>query len=325
MTPRRSEGPAGQRVPSGALLLACVVGVVLSQTHVVTARSGEDQPLFRVIFSSAILGGVNHDDARASLQVWGTTLAQTRDRGMQVSAEIVADVTVVRDRLRAGTVDFYSVRVDEFFDIERGLPKTMSPGILYLGMRDGVPTERYVLIAHRASGLSSLAGLRGRSLVAIEGARRGLAPVWLDTALLEAGLPPAVQYFSAVVPADKVAKVVLPVFFHQRDVGLVTENGLATVAEMNPQVGRDIVVIARSEPVVGTVSALRSDYGPPSLRENVLAAIGNTSSNARGQQILALFGVEDITRASFGELDSARALLDKYARLTAKAPARRVP
>lgn len=319
----RQAGPSGFGMLSW-IVAAAALGVLWSSTPL-AARRGEEAPVFHVVFSSAILGGVSHDDARASLQVWGTKLARVREDAVRVAAEIVDDMDVLRDRLRAGTVDFYAVRVDEYFELERVLPKPGSTGILFLGKRDGDVAERYVVIAHKASGFASLAATRGRSLVMIDGSRRGLAPIWLDTVLLEAGLAPTTQHFGGVVFADKAARVVLPVFFRQRDVGVVPEKALATATEMNPQVGRDLVVIARSEPIVGSVNGLRSDLGPERYRESVLASIAASQLNPSGQQLLAIFGMEGVVRANPQDLASARALVEKHARLVTRSGTRRAP
>lgn len=313
--------------PSGLLVAVVVAGVLVSPLgHVSASGGGGDEDIaFHVVFSSAILGGVSHDDAKASLQVWGTRLARSQQRQTHVTAEIVDDMDVLRDRLRTGSVDYYAVRVDEYFDLERLLPKGMSPGILFLGRREGDVAERYVVITHRDSGLATLAAMRGRSLLMIEGSRRGLAPLWLDTVLLDAGLPNAAQHFGSIAAADKPARVVLPVFFRQRDVGVVPERALATVTEMNPQVGRDLVVVARSEPIVGAVTALRADYGPAQERERVLSSILSTAADPRAQQILAIFGMETVVKAAPEDLATARALVERHARLVTKAVVRRAP
>lgn len=290
------------------------------------APSAQHGPLpVRVVFTAGMLLGVNHDDAKASIQVWATAVVKNSGLDLKVSADIVDSVDTLRRRLAEGTADLYGVRIDELLELERAVGTSTPLGVMHVGLRNGVATERYVLITHRASGLTSLASLKGRTLLTVEGPRRGLAPMWLDTTLLEAGLPVASEFFAHVTSAEKPAKAILPVFFRQKDVALATEASLATVAEMNPQVGHDLVVVARSEPIVPVVTIVRQGFAPERVEAAILKAVTSAGDQTAGQQILSFFGTERVVRAGADDLASARALAEKYRRMVAKAATRRAP
>lgn len=287
------------------------------------AADASESARLRVVFASGLLLGLNPDDAKASIQVWGTALVRDTGLNVTVSADTIDSVDALRRRLADRSVEIYVVRTDEFIDLERTPGRTFPLGKLHVGAHDDVPTDRYVVVTHRASGIGSLAALRGRTLVTMDGSRRGLSLLWLDTELLEAGQPLAPELCAHVTQADRPARAILPVFFRQKDAALVTEASLATVAEMNPQVGRDLVVLARSDPYLPLITGVREDFASPALVARVLQSITTAAQHAAGQQILSLFGMQKIVLVSPEDLVSARLLLDKHRRLLAKSSARR--
>ena len=129
---------------------------------------------------------------------------------------------------------------------------------------NGRSTEEYVLLVHRDGPIKEIGDLQGRSLVWIDNPRACLAPIWLDTLLAQQGLGPADQFFGKMTPTKKTSQAVLPVFFRQADVCLTMRSGFQTAAELNPQVGRQLRVLATSPELVNQIFCYRPDY-PASL------------------------------------------------------------
>ena len=110
--------------------------------------------------------------------------------------------------------------------------------------------------------------------------RASLAPVWSETILAREGLGSASGFYGQITTASKISQAVLPVFFRQLDACVVTRSGFETMVELNPQVGRQLKVLASSPPVVPVVFCFRASYDSP-IRAKVLEEIAqwhNTQS-----------------------------------------------
>jgi ABC-type phosphate/phosphonate transport system substrate-binding protein len=179
----------------------------------------------------------------------------------------------------------------------------------------------YVLLVNPSSGATSVAGLRGKNiLVSARGAgETGMA--WLEVLLGKEKLGRAASFFASVKAAAKPQACILPLFFGTVDACLVDEVNLNLAKEMNPQLGR-LIVLARSRPMIESVIAVPAEPHPrqQELIENMLLL----HQDPRGRQLLMVFGTGRIVRIQPGDLDSARELWRDYFRLpgmTARRPA----
>ena len=112
----------------------------------------------------------------------------------------------------------------------------------------------------------------------------------------------------------KLSKVVLNVFFRQTDACLVTRRGFATMAELNPQVGRQLTILAASPAVVPALFGFRRGFSTQ-LKSKIIREFGAVHMSPAGQQALTIFQVGQVAERPVTALDSALALLEEYARL----------
>jgi hypothetical protein len=117
--------------------------------------------------------------------------------------------------------------------------------------------ERYVLLVHRNG---SIAALRGRKLLLYYNARMCLAPSWLGMLLANSspGLPETV--FVGMTRIANVSRAVLQVFFRQAEACVVTSSGFEIASELNPQLQKELRVLASSPEVVNKVFFFRPGY-----------------------------------------------------------------
>jgi ABC-type phosphate/phosphonate transport system substrate-binding protein len=159
-----------------------------------------------------------------------------------------------------------------------------------------------------------LADLGGRSLLIQDHSRACLAPFWLDTLLLRQGLKPAAQLADRIKRPGKLAQVVLPVFFRQVDACVVARSGFNAMVDLNPQVGRQLKIIAASPAVVPTVLCFRADFNA-SYKKALLEGLRTLNATPAGQQVLTIFHIARIDQQPVAALDSALELLTNYGRL----------
>ena len=272
--------------------------------------------VFHFAFSSSVLTDVNENDAKASIKVWAQSIATQQGVAIYPDVLVTPDVETMNQALRAGKVDAAVLTLDDYASVSRDVAFSH----LFCAVHGGKLTEEYVLLVHRASVIEQLAQLRGHELLVFKNPRAGLAEPWLDIQLMGSGQPAATAFFSRIERVPKLSKVVLPVFFRQADACLVTRRGFETMCELNPQIGRQLRVIAGSPAFVPAMFCIRADI-QPTTADPVVANVRALHTTPAGLQILTIFEGERLEEISPARLAESLNLLAEHARLAAAAEA----
>ncbi|TVQ96615.1 MAG: hypothetical protein EA399_15470 [Desulfovibrionales bacterium] len=265
---------------------------------------------FRIGFTSNMFNEVNENDARAALTVWGETIARGQDLPIEPGVVVSQNVQDMLADLQDGRFDLVAVTTIEYVYLR----DEMEFAPIFLTYTGGETAEEYVVLAHRDGPLKTLSDLAGRNVRLQQGFRASLAPLWLDTLLVQEGLAPLARLAGEVTTLHDLSQVLLPVFFHQADACLVTRHGFETMAELNPQIGTQLRVLASSERMVPNLVAFRHDYAPPYL-EQLLGSIRKLHETPAGRQVLLVFNSERSAEYPESALDSALELIDLHRRI----------
>jgi phosphonate transport system substrate-binding protein len=268
----------------------------------------------RFAFSSRMFFGVNENDARAAMKAWGQTISEERGIPLDPGFKIIGGVEAIAAAIRDKLIDAITLPTDEYW----ALRNKVSLGSIILGTKDGQSTVQLVLLVRSDSGIQRLADLRGHSLVVFQNPLTSLAPAWLETELLQHQLGLAEQFWGRTTESAKLLRVITPVFFRQADACLVTLKGFETMTELNPQIGRQLKILAQSEAVVPSLFCFRGDYLSP-YREKLLQEVSRVNETPAGRQTLALFQTERLFPGDPSALANACALLNLHRQLCAAA------
>ena len=274
---------------------------------------GESSELFRVGFSKSTFEEVNENDAIAAVRVWSQALVKERGIAADPQPIIFYSNIEMAEDLTKKTVDCINLTTAEYEELRGQLVKDC----IVLGVLSESITEEYLLIVHSKSGIEKLSDLRGRTLGFLQSPRTSLAAVWADTLLVREGLPPVAEFMGRVFSETKIGKVILPVFFRQKDACVITRKGFDTMIELNPQTGQELKVLATSPPVVPMVFCFRNDFSL-SFREKILGEITSWHQSPSGRQILTLFQSDRIEKHPVSCLDSALEILTAHKKLSGK-------
>ena len=305
-----------------ALVLAVAIGAALAQRGTpVGAAGGETGALRQArlygIASSKTFSNVNRDDARAALKVWFNIVARQRGFVLDTRMDIVDGVAEIRERLQNHSADLVMLGVPDYLELESS--RLLVPVLTHARNAQGGGLYSYVLVARNSSAATSIAGLRGKNILAFlrNGVNTGIA--WIDVLLGKEKLGRAASFFASIKVPAKAQACVLPVFFGTADACVVDEVNLDLAKEMNPQLGQ-LKVLARSRPMVESVIATPAEEGP--YRKDLIDSILSLHEDARGRQLLMVFKTERVVRLQPGDLDSARELWREYYRLPGASPLR---
>ena len=266
---------------------------------------------FRVGFSNTLFTDVNENDARAAVKAWSQTIARERNIPTDPEARIFRNTSELLQALRNKSVDAVGISTIEYAAVRREVP--LAP--LFITYNGARCREQYLLLVHRDSKLEQLADLRGKSLIFHANSRASLAQPWLDTLLLKAGGKTTAAWLGKITRTPKVAQVVLPVFFRQTDACVATRTELETMRELNPQIGQQLKILARSPEIVPSLFCFRADYAS-TFKEQVFAGLRELHKTPAGLQVLTIFQSEKVEDQPASSMDSALALLAEHAQLT---------
>jgi len=238
----------------------------------------------RLAISQSVMGDVNLNDARVAMQIWIDQMA----RGVNVAIDLkLLDTQGILDCARRGQADALALNVIEY----RQIADILDPSVIVTG---GQAADQYLMLAKQNSGIRQLGDLKGRRLCTLKNAGMCVAPAWLSTLLDEGHCGPAEQFFGSVATDTKPSRVVLPVFFGQADGCLTSKRGFEMMCELNPQVARDLRVLASSPQMVVAFYVFRKNYQSVA-REKVIRAMSSLRASTAGQQIATLFQFDELT------------------------------
>jgi phosphonate transport system substrate-binding protein len=261
-------------------------------------------------FSPRVLGNVNQADVTAAMRAWFQGVIDKESLPVHADIAILGTVAEIEKALRGKRIDVISASTDDFVAFEKTVPLTG----LYATVVNGKVSEEYLLLVHRDQATRELKDLRGQDLFVLDQARTTLASLWLDTELLRRRLPVTTRFFGKLTHVPKPSQAILPVFFKQAGAALVTRAQFNLAAELNPQLARDIRILAHSPEVIPTVGAVRADVSSGAVRfyQRQLMKIHESEG---GKQMLKMYQTDGVAEIKLSDLAGTRALLAEYARL----------
>jgi len=266
----------------------------------------------RLAFSKAMFVDVNENDAKAAIRVYTKNIGDQNGVYVGMQPELPDGTNAIARLLELQQADLLILPAEEFFALEnQGLE-----GPLLLHEIGGSLTEVYLLLVRADSAIGKVEDLKGRSLIVASDTRSSLATAWLEVLCREHGLGPAAGALAKVAHNSKTTQVVLPVFFGKADACVVTRAGWEVMCELNPQLKKQLRVLAVSGPLVPTVTCFRRGF-TESIKQQVIRAVELSSVKPEFKQLLALFQAGGLVNEPVSMLAGTRAFLANYHQLCA--------
>jgi ABC-type phosphate/phosphonate transport system substrate-binding protein len=293
-----------------SIVRALALFALLFPLSIAARGAGEgpsDTSAIRFAITSGVLeSDVNPDDALVAAKVWAATLGAGSGFWTKSDARIFYNSASIIEPVKRGELDVIALSTQEYLEIELGLQA--DPILTYV--QAGQVELEYVILARLDSGIRTLADLSSRKLVTAKGGRNSMALLWLDALLFDNSLPPKEALFKEVREVPKTSQVVLPVFFKQMDVGIVTKSAFETSVALNPQLGQQLKIIATSPRVVPMVTCFRCSL-PVDRRAAYINTALKLHESPGGLQTFNVFKLERLVRWEPRYATSVRELMRK--------------
>jgi len=291
----QGRGATGSRRRALALML----GGWRLWTRAMAADAGAP---IRLAISESLASDVNINDARAAMIIWLKRMETDLNLVIEFSPKVFDTTEEIVHRARTGQFDAVALNVVEY----RQIADMLDPSQI-VAEADGA--VEYVLLVNTGSGARRLSDLRGRRLTMLRGAKMCVAAPWLSALLEQANLGRTDRFFSSVATDAKPSRVVLPVFFGQADACLTSRRGFDLMGELNPQVAKDLTVIASSPALIATFYTFHRNYRGAS-RQRFAKIYSNMPVSVAGRQVATLFQFQGLAIKDAACLAPALDILD---------------
>lgn len=233
-------------------------------------------------FSISAFLDVDKDRAQSITGLWTSLVA--RKWGGSASTRVCSSLSELEKEIRSKKIDLVVLLSAEYLELKGKVP--LEP--LFVSAKEEDIYDRLILVVRRDSGTRSLSDLKGKTLIQQKGLYADGRNLWLDTLLMRKGVKDPERFFSKAREVLKPLTAILPVFFRKEDACVVTLRSLQVMAELNPQLSRELLVLEESPPRPSCVLAARKGL-TARHRETLQEVLGTLDQSAQGKQLLTLF------------------------------------
>ncbi len=177
------------------------------------------------------------------------------------------------------------------------------------GIINGKITVKYLLTVRREPEINSISGLKGKTIALQK--TGDIERLFLNILLMRNGYREMDFFFSDILEKAKPSRAVLDVFFGRTDACVVPEHVYSTLVEMNPQIGRQTIVLAESPELIPTITFFSEKYDPR-LRTIIEDMVPKMKLTEKGRQMLMMYKVDDLTQPRAKDILELEALLFEY-------------
>jgi ABC-type phosphate/phosphonate transport system substrate-binding protein len=267
-----------------AFLASCVLlTILMTITTCPAVQNGEEEPFSpRIGYSASAFVDVDMNDAQALTSKLSAFLV--RKKGGTAETKIYATLNDLDRDLKSKKIDLIVLVANEFVELKNRA--FLEP--LFVSVRENEPYERLVLLVRKDGDVRTNSDLRNKIFVRHRGQHSAVHRIWLETLVMREGLPNAKRFFKSVKEVMKPSQAVMSVFFKKADACIVTRNTFEMMAELNPQLSRDMTALAESRPIASGVVAVRRDYNTMN-REKLQDILERLHLDVQGKQLLTMF------------------------------------
>jgi ABC-type phosphate/phosphonate transport system substrate-binding protein len=299
-------------IPLFISLLLCV-SVCLQPVSSIADDRDDLPKVLRSGFPSKIIADVDPRDAQATLELLTTQIS--RNVGLNTTSRVMLypDVKSMMDAVRRDELELISLTSIDYLRLrDRSI---LIPAFVPLHS-DGTGI-RFVLITRNDSGIRSVSDLKGKTVLGISANKMEIGHVWLEQLLLKEGKESPALFFRYFKETNKYSQAIMGVFFRQADAALVTKATIDAAKMLNPQIDRQLRVIAESRELSDGVTCFMAKSSEK-MRRNLMNGIMKINDNPSGKQLLTILQSSGIAPFKPSHFTGLEELLREQSLLKAK-------
>jgi ABC-type phosphate/phosphonate transport system substrate-binding protein len=296
----------------GAARPGFILLVMLACAIVTTVRmSGQPQGNLKkdiaLGFSQSLFVEQDLRDATAALEIYAEEFSKKVGQKSTAKISLYDNLPSYIDAVRKGECTVACMGVMDYFRMKNEC--TLEPAIVPTS-RGGFLEDRIVIV-HKDAGIRDLLMLKNKSIAFSKGTRSEITMKWLTVELHRLKERQSNAYLTRTTLTKNEEQAVMSVFFRQTDAAIVMSKTLETMMEQNPQLKRDLAIIARSPGYIFSIVCFAPGMDEHQKR-NVRDASLTMSNVQSGKQILRLFRYDGAKLFDPSDISSALELEQQY-------------
>ena len=177
--------------------------------------------------------------------------------------------------------------------------------VIYVSYNSENRFERLNILVNRK--VRNLSELKNRQIVILEETSSNIGKYWFRNVIKTSGLK--YEDFSANITSDKSSLAILQLYFNKISACVVSETDFATMTELNPKVGRNLVVLKRSPKfIMGVGCSLENT--DKKICEDFKRITKNLMDSVEGKQLSELFRIAKMGLIDEGDLKNIEDLFN---------------
>lgn len=268
-----------------------------------------DSKIIRMGFSAELFSDVDIKDAEIAIEMWLNEVANQMS-DYRTKSGIYRNFSSLLKVLTTKEVDIIGLTTLEYIKIKKQIYLEPAVNTSYT---DRV-TEEFILLVRKDKNINEFSQLKNKKITISKDIRGDVSCLWLNTLLLKNDLPECKDFFKIIRRVYKPSQIVLPVFFNQADACIVRQKSFNTIIELNPQVGKELKVLAKSPGLLLGIVCFQK-YCNKEIREEFFKAANRIHKEPKGKQILTLIKKDKMIPFKPEYLESIKALVKEYNRL----------
>lgn len=296
------------------IIFCCLVQFFCSQTSAQANKEKSTVDSLLVAYSSEIMHEVDISDANVAINIWIKELGGRLKSSLVPKSYIFTNLEKLINSLNNNQVDLVAIPTLDYLEIKNKV--NLIP--VLIGTSDNRFDEKLVILVHKDSDIRSFKELYGKAILVTNSfTSNTLSYLWLETLFYENELVAFNKFIDQVKTVSKPSQAVLPVFFRQADVCVVSQRSFSIIQELNPQLKQDLKIIGISPGLLRFIFCIHADFDP-TMRERIIKEACTLETNTKGRQLLTIFKIDDITKFKPEYLDDVIELVKKNKSLKSK-------
>jgi hypothetical protein len=190
-----------------------------------------------------------------------------------------------------------------------GRANQLSEHVMALKFRGGGIKQSFVLVARRGEGNIQLPAFKNKRLTLSK--LQDLEALYLNTQLLRYQQPEISEFFSSRLEAKNANIALMDVFFDKSDITVVRQSEFQTAVELNPQLGKKLIILDQSVPFLPVLGSHRKELDNNKIT-TLMKRIESMSDAGTGNKLLSITQAVALVVTTREELNSVTDLLREY-------------